>query len=938
MAKLKKLNNILIKIINRQNENKNSIILFYIRKWNLYAKQSKCINQIEYIQHIFRKYIHNKNTQKMRIFIIKAYRNYLLNILSNISKIKEMKTIFENIAKNRIKAKIAKMVKNNKLCQILKKIIIRNDNIYNTDLKRYYLNKWINRKNIMKNKDNKRKKRLLMKIFNKKDNLKKLLKLYFLRWQRNHNLLLIKDSAIIIQRNWRIKKISDIKNKRKKDVIIFINKIKDKINQEKKEYYLYFLERIKNLRKKIILSKLEKSLADKRINILKDVINKIDIHIKRKYLLKILSISDNNKKRILMKFIKIWNNKSKIRNKKYNYLKKYITKKDMINNGLKLSYLFKWLYRAKYNMMESNVKKIQNTFRNYKKNKSVINNWFKLVKSLKNKEYKNEMNYIINAIKTLFGFNKIKNSIVKKTNKNTFQNFQKYNKDSLFKIKMRNIINNLNDKRYPSFIQKYFIKWNKNIKKEISREEKLNDLLYTIEKRMNINYVKYLSQVSLIKNIFDLYATIRKYECFKRLVKYSKAKKYIYNFSYDLSSAFNDIKLNEKKIILSKILKYFVYINLIKLLDKIRINRNKEVKQYKIKLIKYLKKKKSEFSSSEKRRKMNSMQFMSPKQNQKVDNTKNFDKSKTKSQSIITISNKKTKNFKEKENEKEVMKKKIVKGFNNKNGYGKYRRKNKYNEDKISRSESEYESDNNHIVKKYEPLIGTLSKIINKIILRRKKEYLIIIRKKIKIIKEEKEKERVYYIHKLYKTLRSITIKKLFIEKNELLKAKKLINLIKITRINSQISTDRWIRQIIRRWRFISFVKIMSKKKLELMYKNLHVGYLEIINSLFNNENEFPSIIKEFENFGNNIGMYKNSEILNKEKDLYLKVKKKYISKPIEYDRQNLINIESGKFINELKYKSDEEQGNDYTDSDKDVINKIKNRMRRNVNYDRDKP
>ena len=126
------------------------------------------------------------------------------------------------------------------------------------------------------------------------------------------------------------------------------------------------------------------------------------------------------------------------------------------------------------------------------------------------------------------------------------------------------------------------------------------------------------------------------------------------------------------------------------------------------------------------------------------------------------------------------------------------------------------------------------------------------------------------------------------------------------------------------------------------MYKNLHVGYLEIINSLFNNESQFPSIIKEFENFGSNVGMYKNSDILNKEKDLYQRVKKKYISKPIEYDKQNLLNIESGKFINDLKYKSDEEPGedNDYNniDSDKDAFNKMKNGLRRSVNYDRDKP
>ena len=61
--------------------------------------------------------------------------------------------------------------------------------------------------NILKNKDNKRKKRLLLKIFNKKDNIKNVLKSYFLKWQRIHNLLLINDSVILIQRNWKRKKI-----------------------------------------------------------------------------------------------------------------------------------------------------------------------------------------------------------------------------------------------------------------------------------------------------------------------------------------------------------------------------------------------------------------------------------------------------------------------------------------------------------------------------------------------------------------------------------------------------------------------------------------------------------------------------------------------------------------------------------------------------------
>ena len=946
LENLRKLNNLLNRIINRQNNYIRTILLFKLRKWNSYTKQMSCIDEIKLIQKAFRKYIFNKNINKFKTFILNAYKNYILSNLDKISRINNFKSIFKNIAKNRIESKINRILKNRRISELLLKIIIKNDDIYNNDLKNYYLNKWNNRKNLLKYKDDKRKKRLLMKIFNRKDNLKTLLKLYLLRWKRNHNLLLMNDYAIIIQRNWRGKKISDIKNERMKENIIFINKINGKIDKVKKEYYFYFFENIKKINRNCILSKLENSFANKRFNILKDVTDKINLYIKRKYLLKILSISDNYKKRLLRKFINIWKNKIYIKNQKYKYLKKFINKKEHIIKGLKLSFLFKWLYHAKIDTMKNNIKIIQSEYRNYKTNKLVTNNWIKLAHALSHKEFGNEIKDIIKRIKAYIYLNKIKRFIMKKSGKNIFYKFKKYDKDSLFKLKMRNVINKINKRRYPSILKKYFNKWYNNINKEMEREEKLYDLLYTIEKRMNINSARLISQVSLIKNIYDYYEKFRKYEYYLKLIRYAKKKKYISDFSNDLSSAFNDIKLKEKKVVLSKIFKYLVNIKLLKLLEKIRINRNKEVKQYKIKLIKYLKSKKAEFSSSEKRKKGNAYQYMSPNNKQKLDNSKKLDKSKTKSQSIITISNKKTRNFKEKENEKEIIKKKIAKGHNPnyKKGYryNKIYEKDKYNEDKISRSESEYESENNHIKENinaiYEPLLGTLKKVINKIIIRRMKEYLIIIKKNIKIIKEEKEKERIYYIQKLYKTLRTITIKKLFVEKNELLKAKKLINLIKITRINSQISTDRWIRQIIRRWRFISFVKIMSKKKLELMYKNLHVGYLEIINSLFNNESQFPSIIKEFENFGSNIGMYKNSDILNKEKDLYQKVKKKYISKPIEYDRQNSINIESGKFINDLKYKSDEEQGEDNTDSDKDAINKIRNRMRRSVNYDRDKP
>ena len=87
-----------------------------------------------------------------------------------------------------------------------------------------------------------------------------------------------------------------------------------------------------------------------------------------------------------------------------------------------------------------------------------------------------------------------------------------------------------------------------------------------------------------------------------------------------------------------------------------------------------------------------------------------------------------------------------MKGFNsnnkkvyeNKKGINNTFGKNKFNDDKISKGESEYESDNNQIKENieaiYEPLLGKLNKVVNKIIIRKKKEYLKIIKKNIKII------------------------------------------------------------------------------------------------------------------------------------------------------------------------------------------------------------
>jgi hypothetical protein len=69
-----------------------------------------------------------------------------------------------------------------------------------------------------------------------------------------------------------------------------------------------------------------------------------------------------------------------------------------------------------------------------------------------------------------------------------------------------------------------------------------------------------------------------------------------------------------------------------------------------------------------------------------------------------------------------------------------------------------------------------------------------------------------------------------------------------MTFMHKGISERRFIREIIRKWRFATFVKVMAKRKLELMYKNLHVSYLQIENEVFGDEeSRNVSVVKEFE-------------------------------------------------------------------------------------------
>jgi len=100
---------------------------------------------------------------------------------------------------------------------------------------------------------------------------------------------------------------------------------------------------------------------------------------------------------------------------------------------------------------------------------------------------------------------------------------------------------------------------------------------------------------------------------------------------------------------------------------------------------------------------------------------------------------------------------------------------------------------------------------------------------------------------KLFKMLRSESIRRLL---KGAPKIRKVLGMIYVTRLlvmQREIAKGKFLRQLIRRWRYAVFSKKLAYNKMKTIYKNLHMTYLEMVNCLFGDENKNdPSVIKEF--------------------------------------------------------------------------------------------
>jgi hypothetical protein len=112
----------------------------------------------------------------------------------------------------------------------------------------------------------------------------------------------------------------------------------------------------------------------------------------------------------------------------------------------------------------------------------------------------------------------------------------------------------------------------------------------------------------------------------------------------------------------------------------------------------------------------------------------------------------------------------------------------------------------------------------------------------------------------------------------------KTLYLIKMVMMHKAIAYQRYIRELIRKWRFSAFIQNISRRKLELLYKNLHVSYLQMANEMFGDKGEKnASVVKEFERLATRMGIFTNEDYNNpNEENFCEKISKKYVFQPMQ--------------------------------------------------------
>ena len=853
---------------------------FYFTKWMFINKKLAQIENSNIIQNFCTLHL------KSRLRMLKWKK--LKNLLQNKIRKKNTKEIL-NVFK--------KYISIIKLVQILKGN--DNKNIFYKKFIKFFFEKLSNVKEKYFSNNTNILKRIIIRVNNKKKN--NLLKNALNKWRNkvsDYEIGKLKGKLLLkIYDKYKVNKIKDILKKTIKNWennTIFIDKITNKINKEN----IDIITKTNQQNKITITIK----------STLRNINRKNNDIILRKYLNR-WQKNVNNKKKIIedvgkqiLTIIKKINGRyffDKLNNyNKEAILKNIVTKHKRPHNEAIDYYFSKWRYiNKKLNQIE-NANIIQkfcqmNLSKRANMNK-IINKWKKLYSLLKTKNRKNNIKDITKLLKNYISIKKITKTLKVNNKKNIFDILKRQKNTKQITIILIEIFETLNKKKNNNLLKRYLSKWRNNVRKKNNKDEALEKMMNILEIKRNINSVNNLSNVFLINKLLKDIPKMRAVSLLRRIKKDGKYNKLYKILSYDLVDIREDLLKHNKKPIIDKILKIYVYkilSNLFDSLNKIQKRQttlNKEDFFYKI------------FRNNIK------------KQKYKYTKKDNLEREPHITKGMKFHSNRRVIPQRDEKNNKTIVYKQLtpflVKYIT------KIFRKPKYDIfDKIK-----YKNNGDRFCK--------LLKIFSKKSIIPDKEDLVDSLKYYVYLQLTK----VTNTNKLYNLIRKAIIRRILNISKAIGNVTRIYHLIKITTTHRKISKDRWLLNLIRKWRFITFVKNMAMKKMELMYKDLHVTYLEMADTLLKEDSPMGPYDKIFlPDLKEDKYLFDfNDPLLLKGVKPFKGTKKQFIFKPIDAEMEKQI-----KYIQEVEtIDKTKEIKKTYYDYDKNnTLKKIDNKKQTKV-------
>ena len=890
LGNIKKLNEILYKMVMINEDKEKEIVGSRFYQWLKKTKALECQENAKIIQNFCRTklndYLRNK-LAKYLDYLSKEYTTYLINNSAKVDKLN--KALRHNPLKNALDA-IKRRALLNDIKDALINLLSKQDDKNRKIILKHYLEKWNKKANKLKNLDDDMASRIqaayrgynfrklfyidekrikILKIIVEKVILasdpNKILNSAIAKWRKNARKLECHENARIIQDFCREiqQKILDDKNKRNMENYKKLANTLNNLKASPKDFF----DRLKKIQRNKALEDLLNDLAKKRLNTLKDTFDKIREAPKSRYLNDLLNLKDDLRDRLLRKYLNIWRNKAMRYKGIMELLKSIFNTYDDFKNNLLRYNLYRWQMKAKYLTQLENARIISRFCKPILKKNAAIRNWHKLADDLRNKNRGDEVDDALNKLRRLLGFNKLKKPLRDHARKDVFNTLKKNKYMDLFIKKIRPYFDKNDEFWRKNLLREYFDRWRNNALKLTDKERRLKDVMDVLDKLRKKNAANAISDASLVKKLLHDLPLIRAIGFLRKLKRLAKEKGKNDNLARDLIDAKENLEPKKKANLIKKLFKVYAYKVLSKLFNNLENIQKRNAEPLKKQFFDTL---------YENLMRQAERLYTETKENQ------------------ITPTNKKTSfRLKKPTKIKDDQKKKLI----------------------------------------YTSLVPSLVNYINKKMLDKKQDAFDAIKDKytsnkfcdlykrwaekqeLEPKKELVDKLRRIYKRvttegplklKLFKMLRREAIRRMLRKSKKIGKVLGMMYVTRLLIMQRELAKEKFLRQLIRRWRFIAFSKKLALKKMKTIYKNLHLTYLEMSNVLFGEESNEPSVIKEFERFGTSVGMWENEKPSEKGEEKYVKtMKTSYVFDPIEFEKYQNQYYPTEEYVEKEYYEED---------------------------------